>query len=129
MECTRDGAVQSDERIGHRNLNAGAGYGGSCFPKDVIGLVATARKGGVDAPVIEAIDPSNSSQRQRMVSKLAELIGPFADKSVCLLGLSFKPDTDDILFVDNSIVGFHESLARPTLVNPQTHTHPHRQTP
>ncbi len=85
-----------DERIGHRYLNAGAGYGGSCFPKDVTGLAATARKGGVEAPLIEAIDGSNTLQRRRMISKLADLIGPFHGKSVCLLGLSFKPDTDDI---------------------------------
>ena len=85
-----------DERIGHRYLNAGAGYGGSCFPKDVTGLAATARKAGVEAPLIDAIDGSNALQRRRMISKLGDLIGPFGGKSVCLLGLSFKPDTDDI---------------------------------
>ena len=85
-----------DERIGHRYLNAGAGYGGSCFPKDVTGLAATARKAGVEAPLIDAIDGSNALQRRRMISKLGDLIGPFEGKSVCLLGLSFKPDTDDI---------------------------------
>ena len=85
-----------DERIGHRYLNPGAGYGGSCFPKDVTGLAATARKAGVEAPLIDAIDGSNALQRRRMISKLGDLIGPFEGKSVCLLGLSFKPDTDDI---------------------------------
>ena len=85
-----------DERIGHRYLNPGAGYGGSCFPKDVTGLAATARKGGVEAPLIDAIDGSNALQRRRMISKLGDLIGPFEGNSVCLLGLAFKPDTDDI---------------------------------
>ena len=85
-----------DERIGPRNLYAGAGYGGSCFPKDVQGLAATARRAGVEAPVVQAIDPSNVQQRRHMISKLRELIGDFAGQSVCLLGLSFKPDTDDL---------------------------------
>ena len=85
-----------DQRIGPRNLSAGAGYGGSCFPKDVAGLAAIARKGQVDSPLIQAINPSNSHQRRRMVAKLRELVGPFGGRTVCLLGLSFKPDTDDL---------------------------------
>ena len=85
-----------DERIGPRNLNAGAGYGGSCFPKDVQGLAATARKGGVDAPLVQAIDRSNTLQRRRMIDKLRGMLGPFDGCTVCILGLSFKPDTDDI---------------------------------
>ena len=85
-----------DMRIGPRNLYAGAGYGGSCFPKDVQGLAATARRAGVDAPVVQAIDASNVKQRRRMVEKLRALIGSFAGQTVCILGLSFKPDTDDL---------------------------------
>jgi UDPglucose 6-dehydrogenase len=85
-----------DQRIGPRNLYAGAGYGGSCFPKDVQGLAAVARKAGVDAPVVQSIDPSNVQQRRHMVDKLRDLIGDFSGQTVCLLGLSFKPDTDDL---------------------------------
>ncbi len=85
-----------DERIGPRNLYAGAGYGGSCFPKDVQGLAATARQAGVDAPLLQSIDPSNVRQRRHMIEKLRDLIGDFDQQSVCLLGLSFKPDTDDL---------------------------------
>jgi UDPglucose 6-dehydrogenase len=85
-----------DERIGPRNLYAGAGYGGSCFPKDVQGLAATARQAGVDAPLLQTIDPSNVRQRRHMIEKLRDLIGDFDQQSVCLLGLSFKPDTDDL---------------------------------
>ena len=85
-----------DKRIGPRNLHAGAGYGGSCFPKDVRGLAATARKAGVDAPLVQTIDPSNVQQRRHMITKLRDLIGSFDGQSVCLLGLSFKPDTDDL---------------------------------
>jgi UDPglucose 6-dehydrogenase len=85
-----------DERIGPRHLYPGAGYGGSCFPKDVSGLASTARKGGVEVPLIEAINATNARQRQRMIDKLRCLLGDFSDKTVCILGLSFKPDTDDI---------------------------------
>lgn len=85
-----------DERIGPRNLYAGAGYGGSCFPKDVQGLAATARRGNVEAPLIDAIDASNVRQRLRMIDKLRALVGDFSGKTICLLGLAFKPDTDDI---------------------------------
>lgn len=85
-----------DERIGPRNLYAGAGYGGSCFPKDVLGLASIARKSEVAAPVIEAINSSNVAQRGRMVEKLKGLLGDLGGKTVCILGLSFKPDTDDL---------------------------------
>ncbi|MCC7261728.1 MAG: UDP-glucose/GDP-mannose dehydrogenase family protein [Candidatus Latescibacteria bacterium] len=85
-----------DQRIGPRNLSAGAGYGGSCFPKDVAGLAAIARKGQVDSPLIQSINPSNGHQRRRMIAKLRELVGPFSGRTICLLGLSFKPDTDDL---------------------------------
>ena len=85
-----------DGRIGPRNLAAGAGYGGSCFPKDVQGLAATAREKGVEAPVLQAIDSSNALQRRRMVGRLRGLLGGFEGRTVGLLGLSFKPDTDDI---------------------------------
>jgi UDPglucose 6-dehydrogenase len=85
-----------DPRIGPRNLNAGAGYGGSCFPKDVQGLAATARRRDVAAPVVEAIDQSNVLQRRRMIDKLRAMLGDFDGRTVCILGLSFKPDTDDI---------------------------------
>ena len=85
-----------DGRIGPRNLAAGAGYGGSCFPKDVQGLAATAREREVEAPVLQAIDRSNSIQRRRMIDKLRDLTGGFEGRTVCLLGLSFKPDTDDV---------------------------------
>jgi UDPglucose 6-dehydrogenase len=85
-----------DERIGPRNLYPGAGYGGSCFPKDVSGLASIARKVNVDVPVIDAINQTNQRQQQRMIDKLRDLLGSFSERTVCLLGLSFKPDTDDI---------------------------------
>ena len=85
-----------DERIGPHNLYAGAGYGGSCFPKDVIGLTTIARKNNIETPVIGAIDASNRNQRQQMVDKLRRLLGTVENPTITLLGLSFKPDTDDL---------------------------------
>ena len=85
-----------DERIGPNNLSPGAGYGGSCFPKDVTALAASARARDVEVPVLESIDRSNRLQRGRMVAKLRELVDSFAERTICLLGLSFKPETDDI---------------------------------
>ena len=60
------------------------------------GLAAIARKCQVESLLIQAIIPSNAQQRQRMVAKLRELVGPFAGRTICLLGLSFKPDADDL---------------------------------
>jgi UDPglucose 6-dehydrogenase len=85
-----------DDRIGTSNLYPGAGYGGSCFPKDVSGLASIARKVEVDVPVINAINTTNVRQQERMVEKLRDLLGDFSGRTVCLLGLSFKPDTDDM---------------------------------
>jgi UDPglucose 6-dehydrogenase len=85
-----------DERIGPHNLYAGAGYGGSCFPKDVIGLTSIARKNNIEVPLISAIDASNRNQRQHMVEKLRALLGEKKNPTIALLGLSFKPDTDDL---------------------------------
>ena len=88
--------VGLDERIGPRNLNAGPGYGGSCFPKDVAALAATAVSRGVEVPLVQSIAPTNARQRRRMVDKLRNLIGGFSGKTVCVLGLSFKANTDDL---------------------------------
>jgi UDPglucose 6-dehydrogenase len=85
-----------DERIGPRNLYPGPGYGGSCFPKDVSGLASIARKAGVSTPLIEAVNTTNERQVHHMIDKLADLVGDFAGKTVCILGLSFKADTDDL---------------------------------
>ena len=85
-----------DERIGPRNLYPGPGYGGSCFAKDVSGLASIAAKVHVDTPLIEAINATNERQRCHMIDKLADLVGDFSGKTVCILGLSFKPDTDDV---------------------------------
>ncbi len=109
-----------DERIGPRNLYPDAGYGGSCLPKDVSGLVSIAHKDAVEVPVIEAINQTNVHQQQRMIEKLRALLGTFAGKTICLLGLSFKPDTDDIREAPSlrMIAGLHAAGVRVQVYDP-----------
>jgi len=85
-----------DDRIGPHNLSAGPGYGGSCFPKDVAALAATASSGGVEAPLIESIAQTNARQKRQMIEKLRKLVGAFPSKTISVLGLSFKANTDDL---------------------------------
>jgi UDPglucose 6-dehydrogenase len=90
-------ALGLDQRIGRKFLHPGPGYGGSCFPKDVKSLVHFAHLAGVDLELAAAVDRVNTNQRARMVKKIeAMLDGDVAGKTVGVLGLSFKPNTDDI---------------------------------
>ncbi|HDS16496.1 MAG TPA: UDP-glucose/GDP-mannose dehydrogenase family protein [Proteobacteria bacterium] len=85
-----------DGRIGKKFLHAGPGYGGSCFPKDTLALVATARQYDEPLAIVEAVVAVNQRQRLRMVEKVSALLGgEVAGKTIALLGLSFKPETDD----------------------------------
>jgi len=83
-----------DDRIGPRFLHAGIGYGGSCFPKDVKALMATAEEYGVPMDIVEATDRINQHQRKRFFSKILAVLPPKA--TVGVWGLSFKPKTDDM---------------------------------
>lgn len=83
-----------DSRIGSRFLHAGIGYGGSCFPKDVKALMATAKEYDVPMPIIEATDSVNTHQRQRFIDMLLRELP--AKATVAIWGLSFKPKTDDM---------------------------------
>ena len=85
-----------DNRIGPRFLQAGAGYGGSCFPKDVKALVKTLRKHGCDASILEAVDSINEMQKKSLLPKCRKLLGSIKGKRVAVFGLSFKPKTDDM---------------------------------
>ncbi|WP_266182456.1 UDP-glucose dehydrogenase family protein [Dyella humicola] len=96
VELVRQG-IGSDPRIGYHFIYPGAGYGGSCFPKDVQALERTARGVGYDARLLGAVEAVNHDQK----SKLFELIsrhfdGQLAGKTVALWGLAFKPNTDDM---------------------------------
>jgi UDPglucose 6-dehydrogenase len=83
-----------DSRIGPRFLHAGIGYGGSCFPKDVKALMATAKEYGVPMPLVEATDVVNRYQRERFTKMLLEILPKNA--RVAVWGLAFKPKTDDM---------------------------------
>ncbi len=83
-----------DNRIGPRFLHAGIGYGGSCFPKDVKALLATAKEHGLDFSIVEATDRINTRQRRRFFEKILKALPKKA--TVALWGLSFKPKTDDM---------------------------------
>ncbi len=85
-----------DRRIGSKFLHAGPGYGGSCFPKDTHALSAFAKEAGVKSRVIDATIEANDAQMARMVDKICAAIGSPRGKKVAVLGLSFKPNTDDL---------------------------------
>ena len=86
-----------DGRIGRKFLHAGPGYGGSCFPKDTVALIRMAQEHGVSSRIVESVVEVNASQKARMVSKIKEALGgSVADKTIAVLGLTFKPETDDM---------------------------------
>ncbi len=87
----------SDARIGFQFLYPGAGYGGSCFPKDVQAMAFVARQAGVDAELVESVDRVNRRQREVLFNKIVERFGPrLAGRTFALWGVAFKPKTDDI---------------------------------
>ncbi|MCC7163199.1 MAG: UDP-glucose/GDP-mannose dehydrogenase family protein [Anaerolineae bacterium] len=85
-----------DQRIGPAFLNAGLGFGGSCFPKDVKALTYMAEVNGLHPQLLRAVMDINRDQRLRVLVHLRELLGSLRGRTVGLLGLSFKPNTDDI---------------------------------
>lgn len=95
VDSVRQG-LGSDPRIGQKFLYAGCGYGGSCFPKDVKALAHTARDYGYTMQVIEAVEAVNEKQKNIVYDKLRALVGDLKGKTVAILGLAFKPETDDM---------------------------------
>jgi UDPglucose 6-dehydrogenase len=89
-------AMGMDNRIGRKFLHPGPGYGGSCFPKDTTALLSVAREFGSDALIVEAVVEVNRKQRAAMTPKIEKLVGGLDGKTIAVLGLSFKPETDDI---------------------------------
>lgn len=85
-----------DPRIGEDFLGAGLGWGGSCLPKDVDALIATAEKVGYDFELLKAVCKINDQQTENFLRRLEERLGGLCEKRICVLGLSFKPNTDDI---------------------------------
>jgi UDPglucose 6-dehydrogenase len=90
-------AVGLDGRIGPKFLHPGPGYGGSCFPKDTLALMRIAQEYGVAARSVEAAVEINAAQKARMVKKIRDALGGSeAGKTIAVLGLTFKPETDDL---------------------------------
>ena len=102
--CERMGAnvdnvrkgIGADVRIGQKFLYAGCGYGGSCFPKDVKALIHTGIDNGYHMEVIEAVERVNENQKTIVYNKLLTLMGDVKGKTIAVLGLAFKPETDDM---------------------------------
>jgi len=90
-------AIGLDGRIGSKFLHPGPGYGGSCFPKDTLALMRIAQEYGVAARSVEAAVEINAAQKARMVKKIRDALdGSEAGKTIAVLGLTFKPETDDL---------------------------------
>lgn len=90
-------AIGSDRRIGDKFLNAGPGYGGSCFPKDVSAIVRTAREARSPLTLVEAVDKVNTERKIAMAHRIERAGGgDLRDKTIAVLGVTFKPNTDDM---------------------------------
>lgn len=85
-----------DNRIGRKFLHPGPGYGGSCFPKDTRAFTKVGDKYGVETKVVDAVIEANDRQRLAMIPKIEKLVGDLKGKQIGILGLSFKPETDDM---------------------------------
>jgi UDPglucose 6-dehydrogenase len=103
--CERVGAdvqdvsrgIGLDSRIGLKFLQAGAGFGGSCFPKDTLALTETARKVGRPTQIVESVMAANNERKRRMAEKIIEACGGSLEgKTLAVLGVTFKPNTDDM---------------------------------
>lgn len=89
--------IGSDKRIGHHFLRPGCGYGGSCFPKDVRALVSIAHKHEIQPLLLTAVDQRNEAQKQVLLEKLEAIFdGDLSARRIAVLGLAFKPETDDL---------------------------------
>jgi UDPglucose 6-dehydrogenase len=119
-----------DDRIGAKFLFPGVGYGGSCFPKDVQAIIATAVEHGMELSILRAVESVNTAQKQLMGRQVLEHFGgSAAGKTVALWGLSFKPETDDvreapakaiadILLAGGARLRLHDPVAQETFKEP-----------
>ncbi len=95
VEKVADG-IGMDKRIGRNFLNAGIGYGGSCFPKDIAAFIAISENLGVPFTLLKEVQRINKTQRDRFIAKIREALWVLKDKKIAVWGLTFKPDTDDV---------------------------------
>jgi UDPglucose 6-dehydrogenase len=98
--------VGLDHRLGSHFLRAGVGFGGSCFPKDVTALKQLAGNSGYPFLLLQAVWEVNELQKRRVVSKLQKHLGPLRGKKVALLGLAFKPNTDDMREAPSRVIAY-----------------------
>lgn len=121
VDSVRKG-IGTDSRIGSKFLYAGCGYGGSCFPKDVKALVHTGLENDYHMEVIEAVERVNEKQKSIVYDKIVKMAGSVKGKTVAIIGLSFKPETDDMreapalvvidkLLADGAIVRVFDPIA------------------
>jgi UDPglucose 6-dehydrogenase len=120
--------IGADWRINPVFLNAGAGYGGSCFPKDVKALISFAQMRQVEPAILETVEEVNIEQATHVVSLARKVLGDLKGKRFALLGLSFKPGTDDMrespaikianhLFAENAVIVAYDPVAIPNAKN------------
>lgn len=86
----------ADSRIGSAFLHSGLGYGGSCFPKDTLSLLHTAKVSETDFPILDAVVKTNEDQPKRFITRMEKALDGFSGKKVAVLGLAFKANTDDM---------------------------------
>ena len=95
VELVAEG-IGLDKRIGRNFLNAGLGYGGSCFPKDIAAFIAISDQLGVPFTLLKEVERINADQRQRFLKGIRDSLWVLRDKKIAVWGLTFKPDTDDV---------------------------------
>ncbi len=95
VERVADG-IGMDRRIGRNFLNAGLGYGGSCFPKDIAAFIAISEQLGVPFTLLKEVQHINKVQKERFINAVREALWVLRDKKIAVWGLTFKPDTDDV---------------------------------
>ncbi|HET6553978.1 MAG TPA: UDP-glucose/GDP-mannose dehydrogenase family protein [Dyella sp.] len=128
VELVRQG-IGSDPRIGYHFIYPGAGYGGSCFPKDVQALERTARGVGYDARLLGAVEAVNHDQKTKLFDLISRhLDGQLAGKTIALWGLAFKPNTDDMREASsrNLMEALWEAGAKVRAFDPEARTETHR---
>lgn len=101
-------AIGMDKRIGPKFLHPGPGFGGSCFPKDTRALSTVARHFGCTSRIVDAVIEVNQQQGEQMLTKIRKLVGNLKGKTIAVLGLAFKPETDDMR--DAPAIGIIKSL-------------------
>jgi len=88
--------IGMDRRIGRNFLNAGIGYGGSCFPKDIAAFITISEKLGVPFSLLKEVQRINAEQKERFLKSIRDTLWVLREKKIAVWGLTFKPDTDDI---------------------------------